>query len=74
MSEYKLYYFDLRGRAEIIRLLFAAAGKKYQDIRFKREQWPEYKQKAPFGQAPYIEIIEGGKTLTMAQSIAISRS
>lgn len=72
MTEYKLFYFDLRGRAEIIRLLFATAGKKYEDIRFAREKWPEYKPKAPFGQCPYIEITEGSNTLVLAQSIAIS--
>ena len=73
MAEYKLYYFDARGRGELIRLLFAAAGKKFEDVRFKAEQWPEYKPKAPFGQAPFIDIIEEGKTTTMAQSIAISK-
>lgn len=73
MAEYKLYYFNLRGRAEIIRLVFAAAGQKYEDIRFPRDKWPEYKPKAPFGQCPYMEITEGGNTFTMAQSIAIAR-
>ena len=74
MTEYKLYYFDIRGRAEIIRLLFATAGKKYEDVRFPMDKWPEYKSKSLFGQAPFIEIIEGGKSFTMAQSIAISKT
>lgn len=33
MSKYRLTYFDARGRAEVSRLLFAAAGKSYEDIR-----------------------------------------
>ena len=74
MAEYKLYYFDTRGRAEIIRLLFAAVGQKYEDVRFSMSTWPEYKSKSPFGQAPFIEIIEGGKSFTMSQSIAISKT
>lgn len=72
MADYKLYYFDLKGRAEIIRLLFAAAGQKYEDIRFPKEKWPEYKPKAPFGQCPFLEVTEGTNTLVLAQSISIS--
>ena len=39
MSTYKLYYYDARGRAEAIRMLFAQAGVKYEDIRFTQEEW-----------------------------------
>jgi glutathione S-transferase len=37
MSTYKLYYFNGRGRAEVSRLIFAAAGQKYEDIRYERD-------------------------------------
>ena len=34
MAEYKLYYFNVRAKGEIIRLTFAAAGVDYEDIRY----------------------------------------
>ena len=39
MSTYKLYYFNMRGRAEPIRILLAQAEVKYEDIRFVKEEW-----------------------------------
>jgi len=45
MSSYKLYYFNARGGGEPIRIIFAQAGVKYEDIRIEREEWAEkYKQ------------------------------
>jgi glutathione S-transferase len=41
MPNYKLYYFNGRGRAEISRLILAAAGVKYEDIRIN--DWPKTK-------------------------------
>jgi glutathione S-transferase len=68
MSTYKLYYFNLRGRAEISRLIFAAAGQKYEDVRFEREQWPSLKPQMPLGQAPVLEF--DGVQLPQSMSIA----
>ena len=44
MSTYKLYYFDSRGTAEAIRIIFAQAGVKYEDVRLSSEQWANEKQ------------------------------
>ncbi len=41
--EYKLSYFGTRGRGEVIRMVFAAAGVKFEDERIAREQWPDVK-------------------------------
>eukprot|EP00455_Lapot_gusevi_P014588 TRINITY_DN172_c0_g2_i9.p1 TRINITY_DN172_c0_g2~~TRINITY_DN172_c0_g2_i9.p1 ORF type:complete len:207 (-),score=77.62 TRINITY_DN172_c0_g2_i9:3-623(-) len=67
----KLVYFNARGRAECIRLVFAEAGVEYEDVRLDRPEWPAYKaaNNLPFGQIPVLEI--DGKTLS--QSIAITR-
>ena len=39
MPHYKLYYFDIRGRAEITRLLFKQAGVEFEDKRLTKEEW-----------------------------------
>ena len=43
MPSYKLIYFNFRGRAEVIRLMFAEADQPYEDYRFEREDWPKEK-------------------------------
>ncbi|UJR19282.1 hypothetical protein I4U23_022411 [Adineta vaga] len=69
MPTYKLYYFNGRGRAEIARLIFAAAGETFEDIRYEREEWPSHKSEMPLGQMPVLEV-DGVK---LPQSIAIAR-
>lgn len=66
--EYKLTYFNFKGRAEIIRYIFAIADVDYIDERFEKEDWPKYKALAPFGQAPFITFEEH----TYAQTFAIT--
>ncbi|XP_035827573.1 glutathione S-transferase 1-like [Aplysia californica] len=69
MSVPKLYYFDIMGRAEMIRLVLAAAGKPFKDIRFSFEEWPKsYQKKSPFGLCPWVEI--DGEVF--GQSVAIA--
>lgn len=69
MSTYKLFYFNGRGRAEIARLIFAAAGESFEDVRYERNEWPAHKSEMPLGQMPVLEI-DGVK---LPQSMAIAR-
>ncbi|XP_013807059.2 hematopoietic prostaglandin D synthase isoform X1 [Apteryx mantelli] len=69
MSHYKLTYFNLRGRAEISRYLFAYSGKKYEDHRIEAADWPKIKPTIPFGKIPILEV-DG---VTIHQSLAIAR-
>ncbi|CAG5117476.1 unnamed protein product [Candidula unifasciata] len=64
----RLIYFDARGKAEISRLVLAAAGQTYEDVRLTKEQWPAEKPNTPFLQLPVLEI--DGKRY--GQSIAIA--
>lgn len=43
MPSYKLIYFNIKGRAEIPRLIFAAAGQEYEDERIDFKEWPQRK-------------------------------
>jgi len=69
MSTYKLTYFNVRTSAEIIRLIFAAAGVEYEDNRIVKDQWAAMKKDTPFGQLPILEV-DG---VTLGQSHAIAR-
>jgi hypothetical protein len=42
--EYTLHYFDVRGRAEPIRLLFHYTGTPFNDVRIPKQEWRAKKQ------------------------------
>uniref|UniRef100_A0A0B7BXB2 Glutathione transferase n=1 Tax=Arion vulgaris TaxID=1028688 RepID=A0A0B7BXB2_9EUPU len=68
----KLIYFDTRGRGEVLRLLLAAAGQAYEDVRVSKDDWHAGKFSTPFGQLPCLEI-DGeryGQTVAIGNYIA----
>lgn len=69
MPSYTLNYFNARGRAELTRLVFAAAGVEFTDNRVEFANWPALKAEAPLGQMPYLEV-DGVK---LPQSCTIAR-
>eukprot|EP01017_Pseudomicrothorax_dubius_P012533 TRINITY_DN15247_c0_g1_i1.p1 TRINITY_DN15247_c0_g1~~TRINITY_DN15247_c0_g1_i1.p1 ORF type:complete len:216 (+),score=42.21 TRINITY_DN15247_c0_g1_i1:160-807(+) len=70
-TKIKLYYFDLHGRAEAIRLVLYYNKVKYEDYRMSTIEWRELKKTgiAPYGKLPFVEI--DGKIY--AQSFSILR-
>jgi glutathione S-transferase len=57
----KLYYFDLYGKAECIRMTLYKAKVEFEDIRVSGDSWKELKEsgKCPFGQVPLLELTDG---------------
>lgn len=55
MPSYKLHYFNGKGRAEMLRLVFAVAGVEYEDFRIDGD-WADRKKNYPFGQLPALEV------------------
>ena len=43
MPDYKLTYFQMRARGEVIRMIFAVAGVPYEDNRIEWSEWPALK-------------------------------
>uniref|UniRef100_A0A7S2RHE0 Glutathione transferase n=1 Tax=Mucochytrium quahogii TaxID=96639 RepID=A0A7S2RHE0_9STRA len=82
-----LRYFNIRGLAEPIRLLLAAAGVPYDEVKFENcgdecpsgvEDWVKYKGKhgnsrtLPFGQVPSLTYVSSsGVKIVVVQSLAI---
>lgn len=78
MPAYKLVYFDIRGRAEISRLVLAQAGQDFEDRRYHFPPGPDWfgadKEVAPFQQLPYLKVDEGKPgAFTVSQSLSIAR-
>ena len=73
-QEFKLIYFNLRGRGEVARLIFTYAGQNFEDCRIKSANWPEFKLTTPTGKLPILEIKdESNNVVRLCQSRAICR-
>jgi len=66
--QYKLTYFDARGRGEPIRLMLNFAKVPFEDVRIERADWPTFKETTPWGQMPILEV--DGAVLAQTNTIA----
>jgi len=69
MADFKLTYFNVCGRAELIRLIFGKSGTAFQDNRIEFADWPAKKASFPMGQLPLLNY----KGLELIQSLTIAR-
>jgi len=60
-------YFDVRGRVEVIRLIFEELGIEYEEHQVVGDQWQALKPKTPFGGLPIYE--EGDLCLVHSRAI-----
>jgi glutathione S-transferase len=70
MPTFKLTYFNFKGRGELMRLIFAAAGQQFTDERIEMVDWPGIKPTILFGQLPTLEI-DGKTKLYQSKAIAL---
>ncbi|XP_075057762.1 hematopoietic prostaglandin D synthase [Mixophyes fleayi] len=56
MPNYKLTYFNFKGRGEIIRFLLAYTNTEFEDHRIEYNDWAQHKSSYPFGKLPVLEI------------------
>jgi len=63
----RLTYFNFRGLAEPIRLMFADLGLSFEDNQVDFAGWEALKPQMPFGQMPRLEI--GGRAIVQSQAI-----
>ncbi len=69
-QKYKLVYSEDRGKADIIKLLFAYVKQPYEDVQIKSSDWQAYKTFMPFEQLPVLIIND---ELKLAQVSTICR-
>ena len=69
MPGYKLYYFNTKGRGELIRWIFIQAGVPFEDVRLSDQDWATFKPKTPYGKIPVLEI-DGKQLLAGSGPIA----
>ncbi len=67
----KLYYFDIPGRAEMIRLMLKHMGRPFEDVRIKMEDWPKEKASGKFElqQLPVVVCEPCGVVLPQTDAI-----
>ncbi|PIK41815.1 sigma class glutathione-s-transferase 2 [Apostichopus japonicus] len=67
MPTYKLTYFNVKGRAEPTRYMFALAGVDYEDERIGGDKWKALKSTLPLGQMPLLYV--DGKVFPQSNAI-----
>ncbi|CAH1793957.1 unnamed protein product [Owenia fusiformis] len=66
---YKLTYFNGKGRAELIRLIFHSKNINFEDYRVGKEDWEALKPNTPMGHLPVLQV----GNVTISESLTIAR-
>ncbi|KAJ3663472.1 hypothetical protein Zmor_007731 [Zophobas morio] len=65
---YKLTYFDFCGLGEPCRFILSYGRIEFEDFRIKWEDWPQWRERTPFGLLPLLE--HNGKQVNQSKAIA----
>lgn len=55
-KQYKLIYFNSKGRAELIRYIFAYSRVSYEDFRFELNDWSRFVPYTDFNNVPVLKV------------------
>ncbi|GAB1598527.1 glutathione S-transferase-like isoform X2 [Argonauta hians] len=69
MVKYELKYFNVKARAEIIRMILTAANQPFTDTRLDFADWPKVKESTP-GKALPVLIVDDKHVYTQSNAIA----
>ncbi len=69
-DKFKLLYFEDRGSADLIKLIFTIAEQNYESVQIKQSEWNAYKSFMPFEQLPVLIINDD---IRIAQTNTICR-
>lgn len=71
-TNYKLLYFNIKAKGELVRYIFKYANVDFEDDRSPSSNWAELKTKTPFGQVPvlYFDDQELAGSLVIARYLA----
>ncbi|OQV25138.1 putative S-crystallin 3 [Hypsibius exemplaris] len=71
---FRLYYFNIKARGEVIRLIFHAVGAKFDDVRVEDSTgWAKLKTDMPLRTLPTLEFdgMQLGQTMSIARYLAL---
>ncbi|KAL9651998.1 hypothetical protein ABK040_000339 [Willaertia magna] len=67
---YEIVYFNSPGRAELLKLIAETGSVPYTFKGINKEEWPQHKPNARYGQVPFLKVNEN---FTLYQTLAIAR-
>ena len=71
MYRHKLTYYNMKGRAELIRWLLVLSHEPFEDIRVDKEHLPNVLASAPCGKLPIFEFNYDGKNYKTSETMAV---
>ena len=73
MHKHKLTYYNMKGRAELIRWLLVLAHEPFEDIRIEKENLHELLDSNPYSKLPIFEFYYEGKSYKTSEAMAVGK-